>query len=164
MKAVLFDMDGTLLPMDQDQFVNGYFQFLCRKMQPYGYEPKTLIKHVWGGTAAMVKNDGSRTNEEAFWAYFTGIYGEGAREHIPVFESFYANEFEQAQQFCGYTPKAAQAVHMAKDMGMRTILATNPLFPRVAQEKRIRWAGLDTEDFELITTYENSCTCKPVMK
>ena len=24
-KAVLFDLDGTLLPMDQDEFTKGYF-------------------------------------------------------------------------------------------------------------------------------------------
>ena len=41
------------------------------------------------------------------------------------------------------------------------ILATNPLFPAVATESRIRWAGLVPEDFLLYTTYENSRHCKP---
>ena len=41
------------------------------------------------------------------------------------------------------------------------MLATNPLFPAVATESRIRWAGLQKEDFELVTTYENSKHCKP---
>ncbi|MBQ1492474.1 MAG: HAD family hydrolase, partial [Blautia sp.] len=45
--------------------------------------------------------------------------------------------------------------------GARVILATNPLFPMVATYSRIRWAGLTPEDFELITTYDNSTTCKP---
>ena len=161
MKTVLFDLDGTLLPMDQDEFVNYYFGYLVKKMEPYGYEGKALVKAVWGGTAAMVRNDGSCTNEEAFWRYFTGVYGEGARAHIPVFEDFYANEFQKARDVCGYTPRAAEAVALVKDLGGRAALATNPLFPAIATRSRIGWAGLEPEDFELYTTYENIGCCKP---
>lgn len=161
LKAVLFDLDGTLLPMDQDKFVEYYFGLLCKKMAPFGYEPKALIKAVWGGTAAMVKNDGSCRNEEAFWHFFLGVYGEAARSHIPVFEEFYAREFQQARSVCGYTPKALETIEMVKTLGLRVILATNPLFPAVATQSRIRWAGLEPEAFEFYTTYENSNTCKP---
>ena len=160
-KAILFDLDGTLLPMDMDVFVNGYFQFLAQKMAPHGYEPKSLIKAVWGGVSAMVKNDGSCLNEEAFWNYFCGIYGEEARKDIPVFEEFYANEFQKAKQFCGFNPLAAEVVHAVQAKGLRPVLATNPLFPQVATLSRIRWAGLKAEDFELYTTYENIGYCKP---
>lgn len=59
LKAILFDLDGTLLPMDQDAFVNGYFKLLAKKMVPYGYEPEKLIKAIWQGTAAMIKNNGT---------------------------------------------------------------------------------------------------------
>ena len=48
-----------------------------------------------------------------------------------------------------------------KAKGLRVALATNPLFPAVATESRIRWAGLDLKDFDLVTTYENSSFCKP---
>ena len=60
-KAVLFDLDGTLLPMDQDVFTKGYFKFLIKKAAPYGYEPEKLISSIWQGTAAMVKNTGPVT-------------------------------------------------------------------------------------------------------
>lgn len=161
LKAILFDLDGTLLPMDQDRFVETYFGLLCKKMAPCGYEPKALVKAVWGGTAAMVKNDGSCRNEDAFWHYFLGVYGEAARSHIPVFEEFYAKEFLQARSVCGYTPKALKTIEFGKALGLRLILATNPLFPAVATRSRIRWAGLEPELFEFYTTYENSSTCKP---
>ena len=55
-KNVLFDLDGTLLPMDMERFTNGYFQLLTEKMAPLGYDPKALTDAVWAGTAAMVKN------------------------------------------------------------------------------------------------------------
>jgi len=161
LKAVLFDLDGTLLPLDQDAFVEGYFRLLARKMAHHGYEPQELIRNVWAGTKAMMGNDGSCRNEEAFWRVFLGIYGEQGRRDVPLFEAFYANEFQQAKALCGYHPGAAGSVKLAKELGLRTILATSPLFPAVATESRIRWAGLQPEDFELYTTYENCTTCKP---
>ena len=161
MKAILFDLDGTLLPMDQDLFVKTYFKLLAVKLAPYGYDPKQLIDAIWGGTAAMVKNNGSCSNEDAFWTFFTGIFGKQALEHLPVFEDFYANEFQGAQAVCSPIPQAAEAINLVKEKGFRVALATNPIFPAIATRSRIRWAGLTPEDFELYTTYENSRFCKP---
>lgn len=159
--TVLFDLDGTLLPMDQDQFVQSYMTLLAKKLAPHGYEPKHLIDAVWSGTRAMVQNTGETTNEEVFWADFCRIFGEGARKDEPLFEEFYAADFGLARQVCGFDPAAAEIVAMLKEKGVRVALATNPLFPAIATSQRIRWAGLKPEDFALITTYENSRRCKP---
>lgn len=163
-KVILFDLDGTLLPMDQETFVKAYFGLLAKKLAPHGYEPQELIDAVWTGTGAMVKNDGTRNNEEAFWTKFCQIYGEQAREDIPLFDEFYRKEFAGVQEVCGYNPQAAKAVGALKEKGFRVVLATNPLFPSIATENRIRWAGLEPEDFEFFTTYENSRYCKPNIK
>ena len=159
--AILFDLDGTLLPMDQDVFTKSYFRLLAAKMAPYGYEPKSLVDGVWSGTAAMVKNDGSRTNEEAFWECFGARMGARVQEHRHLFDEFYRADFQQARAFCGLNPLARESVALAKDLGLRVALATNPLFPSFATESRIRWAGLEPEDFETFTSYENCRTCKP---
>ena len=53
--TILFDLDGTLLPMDNDAFTKGHFKLLDAKLAPHGYEPKQLVDAVWAGTAAMVK-------------------------------------------------------------------------------------------------------------
>lgn len=160
-KHVLFDLDGTLLPMDMGEFTAGYFGLLTQKLAPRGYDPKGLIDAVWSGTAAMVKNDGRRTNEEVFWARFAQIFGEESLKDMPLFEEFYGNEFQQAKKFCGFNPKAAQAVRRIKESGRRVALATNPIFPAVATRSRLSWVGLESADFELVTTYENSRFCKP---
>lgn len=161
LKAVLFDLDGTLLPMDQDEFVKGYFRLLAKKLAPYGYEPDKLVKAVWHGTGAMIQNDGSCTNEVVFWNDFTNNFGEQARSHEPVFAEYYEKDFQQVKNICGYTPKAAEIVRSLKAAGVRVALATNPVFPAIATESRIRWAGLEPEEFELYTTYENIGFCKP---
>ena len=160
-KAVLFDLDGTLLPMDQDAFVKLYFGNLAKKMAPLGYDPEKLVASIWGGTKAMVKNDGSCTNEEAFWRYFASLFGEEARKDEPHFDAFYRTDFEKARASCGYNEKAAQLVKAVKEKGLRCALATNPIFPDIATSQRIQWAGLSKGDFELYTTYENARHCKP---
>ena len=160
--TILFDLDGTLLPMDQEAFTTGYFKFLAKKLAPYGYEPKSLVDAIWAGTAAMVKNDGSCTNEQAFWKKFAAIYGEEkCQSDQSLFEDFYANEFNAARDICGFNPASVETVHKLKECGYRVALATNPIFPHMATENRIRWAGLVPEDFEIYTTYEASTFCKP---
>ena len=160
-KIVLFDLDGTLLPMDQDTFVKAYFKLLAAKLMPHGYEANSLIDGIWSGTAAMVKNNGSCTNEQAFWNHFAGLFGEQVRKDEPVFAEYYRTDFQQVAAVCGHAPEAREVIDMLKKAGVRTILATNPIFPAVATESRMKWAGLSPDDFELYTTYENSCYCKP---
>ena len=159
--TVLFDLDGTLLPMDNDAFTKGYFKLLAAKLAPHGYDARQLVDGIWAGTAAMVANDGSQSNEAAFWKKFAGILGEKALADKPLFDEFYEKEFQTAKGLCGLNPNAAIAVHTVKEMGLRVALATNPIFPAVATQSRIRWAGLEPEDFELYTTYENIGYCKP---
>lgn len=159
--TVLFDLDGTLLPMDQDEFTGAYFGLLCRKMSMFGYKPKELTEAIWKGTYTMVKNDGKKSNEEVFWNCFAGIYGEKVLEDKKYFDEFYENEFQGARESCGYNREVPEAVKKIKSEGLRTVLATNPIFPAAATESRIRWAGLEPGDFELYTTYENIGYCKP---
>lgn len=159
--TILFDLDGTLLPMDQDMFAKAYFSLLAKKMAPLGYEPKALLDGVSAGIAAMVHNDGSCSNEEAFWRTFCRLLGEDARKNLPHFEAFYRDEFQLVQKSCGFDPRAAHLIGALKEKGYRLVLATNPLFPAIATQSRIRWAGLSPADFELITTYENASFCKP---
>lgn len=163
-KTILFDLDGTLLPMDQDMFVKSYMTKLATKVAPLGYEAKAFMGAMWAGVESMIKNDGSITNETAFWNCFTNIFGKKSLDDIPVFDAFYQNEFQTVAKDCGYTPKAKELVDFLKRKGYRLVLATNPLFPAVATESRIRWAGLSLEDFEYYTTYENSSYCKPNLK
>ena len=161
LQAVLFDLDGTLLPMDQDEFVKAYFGLLAQKLAPRGYEPKTLIDAIWTGTMAMIKNTGEVTNETVFWDAFAAQMGEQVRNDMPLFDEYYRTDFQNVRNVCGFDPQAAQAVETIKRMGLRVALATNPIFPAVATESRMRWAGLTPEHFELYTTYENINYCKP---
>ena len=159
--TVLFDLDGTLLPLDQDVFMKYYFGGLAKKVAPLGYDPKALVKGIWTATGSMVKNDGSCTNEQAFWKRFAELFGERVYADEKEFDSYYKNEFDLVINACNPTDRSAKVVKKLKDKGITVALATNPLFPSIATYKRAKWAGLDPNDFALITTYENSVYCKP---
>ena len=163
-KVVLFDLDGTLLPMDQDVFVKTYFVLLAKRLAIRGYEPNKLIESILVGTKAMVQNDGLKTNEEVFWDKFVEIYGTKVKEDIKYFDEYYKTDFDMVQTSCGYNENAKSIVDKIKQLGYRIALATNPIFPKIATEKRISWSCLNSNDFELYTTYENACFCKPNIK
>lgn len=159
--TILFDLDGTLLPMDQDVFLKAYLEGLTLKGAAHGYDAANMSRQIMAGTAAMIKNDGSATNEEVFWQTFSSLCGRDAKKDIAVFDDFYRNEFQQVQQICSFDPRAKEAIREIKSMGYRVALATNPLFPAIATHSRARWAGINPEDFDLITTYEESRHAKP---
>ena len=160
-QASFFDMDGTLLPMDQETFVKVYFGALCKRFAPVGFEPQKLIQTIWAGTKAMITNDGSMTNDRRFWEVFASVYGEDSLSHIPEFDDFYTHEFIAAKAVTSCNPLAKQCIALLKEKGYPLVLATNPIFPMVAQHQRLSWAGLDQTDFIHITAYENSRHCKP---
>jgi len=159
--TVLFDLDGTLVPMDQDVFVKDYFSRIAAKLAHHGYEPKKLVDTIWHGTEAMIRNDGSSTNEKVFWEFAVSAYGDKIVQDKKHFDEFYETEFDKIKDVCGYNPAAAKIIYGLKERGYRVALATNPVFPSRATQWRIGWAGLKPEDFELYTTYENSRFCKP---
>lgn len=161
MKTVLFDLDGTLLPMDQELFVKTYMKELALKGAAVGYDPQELVQIVLAGVEVMVKNDGTMTNEERFWELFMARFGGEMEKHIEVFEKFYQNEFARVANVVNPTRLANQTVQVLRDKGYELVLATNPVFPKVATLERMRWAGLNPKDFSLITTYENCHYTKP---
>ncbi len=162
--TVFFDLDGTLLPMDQEVFIKSYFTHLAKKLAPHGYDPKKLYTAIWAGTGAMVANQGEHNNEEAFWQEFVKHFDREVRKDLPLFEAFYREDFPKVQESCGYSPYSAQILALLKKKGIPAVLATNPIFPAMATQHRIHWAGLQEEDFLLFTAYENSRFCKPNLR
>lgn len=154
-------MDGTLLPMDQNEFTEYYMHLLGKTFAALGYDPEKLCRTVWDSFVVMLRNQSDQTNEQVFFDSFYKTYGEETHVLRPLFDRFYANEFQQVQKVCRTEPAAAAAVRQFQQMGLNVIVATLPAFPREAIYSRIRWAGLTPEDFSYITTYENSTRCKP---
>ncbi len=161
LKAIFFDLDGTLLPMNEEEFTALYMRLLCKTMAGHGYDPQSMTKALWGGVGKMYHNDGSQTNEDAFWTYFAGELGDHVLQDKPLFDEFYRNEFREVGNICKANPYAVAAVRYAKAKGLKTVLSTNPLFPLAGILTRMSFVGLQEDDFDWITTYDNSSWCKP---
>ena len=156
---ILFDLDGTLLPMDIEGFEKMYFKGLCGCMTEL--PPDKLISSVWAGTKAMVLNDGTVTNREVFAKCFGETTGIDYYENEERFMEFYRTDFQKCAGACGITDISSEIVHTLKEKGYTVAVATNPIFPRIATYSRLRWLGIDPDEFSLVTTFEDSYTAKP---
>ena len=159
--TVLFDLDGTLVPMDLEEFTTEYFKELSAKAAVYGYDPEETISSVWAATKAMMQNDGSASNMEVFWEAFCRIMGEDAAKLQIPFDGFYSNEFDRVKRVAKSNPHARPLIDHLKAKGYTVALATNPFFPLDGNLTRMSWVGLNEDDFSLITSYETSRYCKP---
>jgi len=158
-KAILFDLDGTLLDQ-MDAFLPHYFQGLAACLA-HILPPDEFITHLMQASNAMMANDGRATNEEVFSAAFYPLAGHSRQELEPIFMDFYANDYPALRKYTRHKPEARQVVQKAFDLGYDVVIATNPVFPATAIEQRMEWGGVAGFPYQLVTTYENSRACKP---
>ena len=160
-KAILFDLDGTLLDHDmRSDFLPHYFEALGKNFA-HIIPPKKLIQGIMLGSDAISKNDGTVTNEEAFAQVFYP-YVNMEREILePEFMVFYRDVFPILQQYTKRKPEARDVVETMFKLGYSVVIATNPYFPYTAVQQRMVWAGVDGLPYQKITSYENSHFAKP---
>ena len=162
LNAIFFDLDGTLLPLDNDTFTKVYFNELAKTAYTWGYtDPDALIKGVWYGVKCMYRNDGTLKNEEVFWKSFSEAMGRDCSEDQKRFDSFYRKEFSKVSAATLPAPLAREVIKTAHEKAKKVILATNPIFPKEAYEERLSWIGLEASDFDMITDYSISHFTKP---
>ncbi len=162
-KAVLLDLDDTLLINDMETFSPHYYRALLNKMRGV-CPPGAFVEALNQGVRAMVHNDGRQgTNAEVFGREFYRRLDRDPQEIEPILYEFYANEFEELAQYTEPDPVARELVQLLRARGYQIAIATQPLFPRIAIEARLRWAGVGADEFpyDLITSYEIMRACKP---
>jgi len=157
LKAILFDLDDTLLANPMAAFVQAYLRALGDFFADR-VPPQRLVTELLRATAAMDANDGEGpTNEGVFAESFYPALGADRLSLEPLFQRFYAEEFPKLRSLTRTVPEARLLVRWALDRGLQVVVATNPLFPRTAIEQRLEWAGLGPREYPyaLVTTYEN---------
>lgn len=160
-RYVLFDLDGTLLPMNKQTFFKGYQEAIASRVAAY-IPPQEFINHLLAATDAMIDNtDPTLTNQEVFRRDFFPRSGLSEGVAGPVFERFYREDFPALAALTQPTPTAREVLNQAQAYGAELVIATNPIFPDIAIRERLRWAGAAGVAFRLITTYETMHFCKP---
>lgn len=161
MNTIMFDLDGTLLPMDLMGFLDTYEKAFKGRMAQAGFEPELIWQGFFAALRSILSNDGVLTNEEMFYKTLESTLEQDCHKIKREIAKFYRKDFAITQLNTQPTPYAEKVIAMLKEKGYTLVLATNPVFPKEATEQRIRWAGLEPEDFAIVTTYENTCYTKP---
>lgn len=163
-KHIFFDLDGTLLPMpSQEAFIKSYMKLLTKEYIDAGLitDAKAFAGAIWKAFEAMIKNDGKRSNCDVFWDIMQDILSIDVPEAKRISDIFYEGNFNLLKSETTPTPLSGEVIAAAREKNIHVYLMTNPVFPRAATLSRVKWAGLREQDFEIITTYENSYFCKP---
>jgi HAD superfamily hydrolase (TIGR01549 family) len=163
-KAILFDLDGTLLGNDvYGTFLPKYNKILAEYMTPY-MEPKKFLADLQHCVQAMLTNtDPAVSIETLFWHLFEERTGLETAELEPYLMWFYLERFPELAAGTQKRPSAAKVIRTSFDLGLKVVIATNPMFPISAIEQRLAWAGVPVSDYDyaLVTSYENMHSTKP---
>ena len=159
-KAILFDLDGTLLDINLDLFIRDYLKGLSACIA-HILPPKKFIPYLMKISKGMDDNDGKETNEDIFKKSFFPFMGHSREEIEPIFMKFYELEFPKLKKHAKKKPEARPLMKAIFDKGFDVVIATTPLLPRIAIEERLHWAGVGDFPYKLVTSYENMRATKP---
>ncbi|NLM47119.1 MAG: HAD family hydrolase [Firmicutes bacterium] len=160
-EAVLLDLDGTLLDVDMDGFLDRYFEKLAQHLDGF-VDPASFRENLWASTEVMIRNtDPGKTNKEVFIEHFYTWIPHPHDKVWPYVDEFYETIFPTLQGNIKSFPDVPYVMEKLRQGGYKLVLATNPIFPLNAILHRMKWGGLNPDDFCLITSYETMHYCKP---
>lgn len=161
-RAIMFDLDGTLCPMELEEFLGGYFKDIARFAAERGVDADRFARAFGAGAQAMAKRaPGGKTNYQVFWETFFGVFDRAEADWEAMFAEYYDMRFGLVGANVEKNPATRRAINALVAKGYPLVLATQPMFPRRAVEWRLDWAGLDAKPFRHVTTYDNSTAVKP---
>ncbi|MGE5455373.1 MAG: HAD family hydrolase [Methylocystaceae bacterium] len=161
-QAVLFDLDGTLLDIDMDLFLQHYFRVMVAMAKDKNMEADQLPQLVNEAVQAMVLNrDPNKFNTQIFDEHFYPRFPVEEKIMREFFLDFYEQGFPTLHPYCARYPQIGEIMQTVFDRGMTVVIATNSLFPPTAINQRLHWAGVGDYPYALVTTYENMHFTKP---
>jgi FMN phosphatase YigB (HAD superfamily) len=160
-RAVLFDLDGTLLDLDLALFLRNYFASLGEVVERH-FPGGNVMHAILAATEAVQRPHPGQTNRDVFYADFLTRTGIDLSASWEVFDAFYRERFPALGDGCRPRKGARRAVETALALGLDVVVATQPIFPRIAIEHRLEWAGLSDLGLKRLTTYEIMHACKPL--
>ncbi|NLG51984.1 MAG: HAD family hydrolase [Chloroflexi bacterium] len=162
-RALLLDLDDTLLLNDADVFAEQYFRALVAKVE-HLCPAATFMEAMDTAIHAVWRNDGSQgTNAEVFGDAFFARVDCSPDELMPLLDDFYAHDYNGFQCYTSPDPDARALIELATQRRYQIAIATQPVFPLPAVLARLRWAGVSAETYhyDYIASYDTMRACKP---
>lgn len=159
-KALLLDMDNTLLDIDFDGFMEEYYKRLIALFAQWA--PEERVRHqLFQSIELMAKSRRrDRTILETFTGDFFPAMGFGP-EAFDALMQFYVTEYPELRRWAKPMPYARELIEAAFEKGLTVVIATGPLFPEVALRERLRWAEVADYPYRLVTSAEIMHSAKP---
>ncbi len=160
LKAILFDLDNTLILFKEAEFYKTYNRALYSYFQDI-MKPDEFGEKLLYSTQKIIENDGSVSNLDHFMNTFSAGNSHDKSALLKRFETFYEKDFAQFRSLMKPAENVRDVMLHAFDADLIVVIATNPMFPMNVQQMRLDWAGIGDLPFDLITSVENSTFCKP---
>ena len=161
-KAVLFDLDGTLLRIRMSEFIPRYIAGLAECCADY-VKPKKFEQAMLAAIRSLIRFPGvdGQTNEQRLFSFMQQQLSVAEEDLRGCFAAYRHSSMAGLEPLVKPVPLAQQIVAECQQLNVPLVLATNPVFPEFMVDVRLAWAGLDKASFHHVTSYENSCYCKP---
>jgi len=161
-KIILFDLDGTLLRVQMGEFIPRYVQGLAACCEGF-VKPAKFAKAMLEAISSLIRENGSRgiTNEQRVISYLHQRLDLSPGQLSDCFAQFSQNGLNNLAELVKPIPLARKIVEECLAAGVPLVLATNPVFPEFMIQARLQWGGLGDLNFAHLTSFENSCYCKP---
>ncbi len=161
-KAVLLDLDQTLLRNPIDAFLMEYFNLLEVFFKKRGYN-NSIQQALMACVADLERpHDVTLTNYDVFMLRLEKALKRPRHELESDFNIFYREVYPQLRRCTAAIEGVNTLVETLLSLDLALVIATNPLFPTSAIEQRLHWAGFsDLTRFSYITTAENMHFAKP---
>ena len=160
LKAVLFDLDNTLIHFGERQFFQGYIPAVTKVFADV-MPGDLFLERLLSSTGMVLNNNGQMLNVDRFMSAFCKGYEAQKDEFWERFTRFYETEYDQFRSLASVPVGAFEMLLQLRERSLKLVIASNPLWPSIAQNKRLAWAGLGDLQFDLITHIENMTYCKP---
>ncbi|MBM6775416.1 HAD family hydrolase [Olsenella profusa] len=168
-KAVLFDLDDTLLRLNLSAFIVRYAAGAARLLGEAARMSPARLGVPFAKALLAIdsqRRTDSLTNEQLFTQTFrasTGIPLDDPVIHdlMDFYEREIVPDFSDGLVAARPVEGAREAVDAVWAAGLTCALATNPTFSLACDQARMEWAGVHVDDFALVSTMSNSTRCKP---
>lgn len=162
-KAVLLDLDNTLLLNPDRRFAVAYLQSIDTHFESLWGQPH-LSQVVMQGLATMLgSRDMQQTNTTVALEAIREAVGRSVDEVQAAFDQFYSQRYPQLADCIEPVAAAPGLIQYLRQQDIAVVIATNPIYPEKAVQQRMAWANLpdDKDIYALITHGDNMHFAKP---